>query len=216
MMGSADGDSSEKPVNKQCFDKPFWIDETEVTPKQFKALGGTAAQPSFFEWANHPVEQITWLEARDFCAKRGTRLPTEAEWEYAARGPDNLAYPWGNTFDGSKVAWLRQGTVDVGSLPGGASWVGALDLSGNVAEWVSTLYKPYPYDKDDGRESNSDTGDNRVMRGGGWSSYEVPPTLFSASARVGGFGTPSSIGFRCAKSYGEASVANLTPTPQPQ
>jgi formylglycine-generating enzyme required for sulfatase activity len=216
MMGSADGGRSEKPVNKQCFDKPFWIDKTEVTQKQFKALGGVAAEPSFFEWANHPVEQITWLEARDFCAKRGTRLPTEAEWEYAARGPDNLVYPWGNTFDGSKVVWLRNGTVDVGSLPGGASWVGALDLSGNVAEWVSTLYKPYPYNKDDGRESNSDTGGSRVMRGGGWSSYEVPPTLFSASARVDGFGTPSSTGFRCVQSYGDTGIANLTPTPQPR
>ncbi|MBK8034107.1 MAG: formylglycine-generating enzyme family protein [Chloroflexi bacterium] len=151
-----------------------------------------------------PVENINWFEARDFCALREARLPTEREWEYAARGPDSLTYPWGNVFVPENVVYNRvaaQGTADVvdaegnPARPGGASWVGALDMSGNVYEWTSTRYDeldysqltlnfqglfPYPYRENDGREAdetqiafNRRVSEQsfyvlRVLRGGAW------------------------------------------------
>jgi formylglycine-generating enzyme required for sulfatase activity len=170
MMGSNDGEGDEKPVTRICFEAPFWLDKMEVTQAQFKRLGGQAANNPYFTGDNRPVEQITWFEARDFCARRVARLPTEAEWEYAARGPDNLVYPWGNSFDGEKLVYNRrgsQGSAEVASIVGGASWVGALDLSGNVWEWVSSLYRPLPV-QDDGREDGTNASDARVVRGGSW------------------------------------------------
>lgn len=87
------------------FDAPFWIDLTEVTQADFERLGGVAARNSYFDGAQRPVEQITWFEARDFCALRGARLATEAEWEYAAHGPDEWEYPWGNEFVSANAVW---------------------------------------------------------------------------------------------------------------
>ena len=121
--------------------------------------------------------------------------------EYAARGPDALIYPWGNTFDGSKVVYQTNQTADVGSKPDGASWVGALDMSGNVEQWVSTLYKPYPYRKDDGRESHTDTASLRAVRGSLWKSADKDN--LRAAARSGlapSFGIRFYSGFRCARS----------------
>ncbi len=191
----------ESPATRLCFDQPFWIDKTDVTQAQFKQFGGQAANSPGDVGDNRPVENITWFEAHDFCEnKRDARLPTEAEWEYAARGPDDLIYPWSNTWDPAKAVWGTGGTADVGSKPAGASWVGALDMSGNVWQWVSTLYKPYPYNKDDGRESESDTRSNRVLRGGAW-NYGDTDNLRAASRYDN---APSSAnlnyGFRCASS----------------
>jgi REP element-mobilizing transposase RayT len=141
MMGSTAYDN-ERPIHEQCFDTPFWMDKYEVTQIQFSLWGGSKANPNAFFGDNRPVENITWFEARDFCALRGARLPTEAEWEYAARGPDGLVYPWGNEWDGTKVVWNRsssQGTADVGIIPAGRSWVGGLHMSGNVWEWTRKL-----------------------------------------------------------------------------
>jgi iron(II)-dependent oxidoreductase len=202
LMGSPDGNGDEKPMSKICFEKPFWIDKTEVTQAQFKQFGGQAVRPPYFTGDNRPVEQITWSAARNFCVKRGARLPTEPEWEYAARGPDNLVYPWGNTFVAQKVIYYRsqeQGTANVGSIPDGASWIGAVDMSGNVWEWVSTIYKPYPYDAGDGRESNSDIGNAPVWRGGSY--VEVDAANLRAAVR--GWNGPAwshAFGFRCARS----------------
>jgi iron(II)-dependent oxidoreductase len=150
-----------------------------------------------------PREQITWFEARDFCESRGERLPTEAEWEYAARGPEAWIYPWGDEFDGSKMIWnrgLSDGTAPVGSLPAGASWVGALDMSGNAWEWVSSIYQRYPYDSSDGRESSQDTNSARVLRGGSWNL--VNAVYLRAAYRYDGYpyGWLSNFGFRCARS----------------
>ncbi len=145
QMGSEDGEDDEKPVHEVCFEEPFWIDKYEVTNGQFVVFNGQAARESFFSGDDRPREQITWFEAQAFCESREARLSTEAEWEYAARGPDGLVYPWGNEWDQSRVIGFRfrgsiTGTAPVGSIPAGASWVGALDMSGNVWEWVGDWY----------------------------------------------------------------------------
>jgi formylglycine-generating enzyme required for sulfatase activity len=204
MMGSNDGQDDEQPVHEQCFEEPFWIDETEVTQADFERRGGQKANPNRFDGDQRPVERITWFEARDFCAQRGARLPTEREWEYAARGPDNLVYPWGSTWNENNAVFSGNSnnqTANVGSRPVGASWVGAVDMSGNVWEWTSTLYEPYPYLATDGRED--DTGDRtdvrRVLRGGSFvnTSFDLraPSRLGLAPNFVS-----EDFGFRCARS----------------
>lgn len=196
MMGSEDGDEDEQPVHEQCFDAPFWIDVYEVTNAAYGSEGA-------FSGANRPRERVTWFEARDFCQQRGARLPTEAEWEYAARGLDSLIYPWGNDFVGENVIYAgsgREGPAEVGSRPGGVSWVGAMDMSGNVWEWTSSLYRDYPYNAEDGRESNSDDNNARVLRGGSWSfnNYRVRAAFRSRDDPSFMY---SYLGFRCVRPY---------------
>lgn len=198
MMGSG------REAHEQCFDQPFWIDQTEVTQAQFARLGGVKANVNRFTGDQRPVERITWFEARDFCALRGARLPTEAEWEYAARGPDNLVYPWGNEFIADNVVYRGNSgyqTANVGSRPGGASWVGALDMSGNVGEWTGSLYEPYPYDATDGREADTVNRRNVLSTGRGGSFGDTGDDLRAAGRN---YRYPDyvnlNIGYRCARS----------------
>jgi formylglycine-generating enzyme required for sulfatase activity len=184
------------------FSEPFWIDLTEVTQADFERLGGEAANESYFTGDDRPVEQITWFEARDFCARRGARLPTEAEWEYAARGPAEWDYPWGAAWNASNAVWNRsssQGTANVGSIPAGRSWVGAFDLSGNVWEWTSSLYLPYDSTEDREADTGARTDVLRVLRGGSWGNYSV--VLRSANRnRFNPDNRFYNFGFRCARS----------------
>ncbi len=139
MMGSDDGATNESPAHRQCFSEPFWIDKYEVTNAQYGA-------PGKFSGPAQPREMLGWQEAATHCQMRGARLPTEVEWEYAARGPDSWVYPWGNTFDPDKVVYsgnAEERPWAVGSRPGDVSWVGAYDMSGNVREWCSTIYQHY-------------------------------------------------------------------------
>lgn len=147
---------------------------------------------------------MTWFEAFAYCRWRGGRLPTEAEWEWAARGPDNRVYPWGNTFDAKRVIYRdnsggKTAVVNANTRQDGPSWVGAIDMSGNVWEWVSSQYQPYPYHSEDGRESLRNDKEARVLRGGSWD--DVGDSLraayrngLSPSIEYGYFG------FRCARS----------------
>jgi iron(II)-dependent oxidoreductase len=209
MMGSDPAKDSfalpaEQPQAKICFQQPFWIDQNLVTQEQFRQFGGKAAHPDYFSGDQRPVEGITWFEAKAYCEKqRGARLPTEAEWEWAARGPDDLIYPWGNNFDANKVVYAQNSwrqTVDVGSYPSGQSWVGALDMSGNDWEWTSTIYRPYPYNANDGRENNNDVNSHRVLRGGSWANNS---DWIRAAYRHNDDPSDqtSSLGVRCARSF---------------
>lgn len=202
-MGDEQGAPSEQPITRVCFDKPFLLDRTEVTNAQFAKFGGIAEQSSHWNTPERPREQVTWQEAAAYCAKRGARLPTEAEWEYAARGVDNLTYPWGNAFNGDNTVYANnaeQQTAPVGTRSDGASWVGALDMSGNVWEWTSSAYRPYPYNAEDGREAADGSG-YRVLRGGSW-YYSDLGSLRAAHREV----LPPTdayfaIGFRCARDF---------------
>lgn len=194
MMGAADGRRDEQPEHPICFQRPFWIDRYEVTNAQFGSHGGFAGE-------QRPRENLTWFDARDFCQQRGARLPSEAEWEYAARGPESWLYPWGQRFDEDRLVFdgnFNSSTADVGSYPQGASWVGAYDMSGNVWEWVSSLYLPYPYDPADGREDPNSTAERRVYRGG-LGSYIDDGTSAAKRFRADPFKTDWFLGFRCAK-----------------
>ena len=197
MMGSVQGRRDEEPVTKICFNAPYWIDRTEVTNRQYGSQG-------HFSGDQHPRENLTWFEVRDYCAHRNARLPTEAEWEYAARGPDGLMYPWGDDLIDNNLVFDRNSsnqTADVGSKPQGVSWVGAYDMSGNAWEWVSSIYKPYPYSATDGREDMNDTTSRRVYRGGTGSYID-----FAAGATTRFREKPDDrnwlLGFRCARSDG--------------
>ena len=202
MMGSGTGDSDERPVHEQCFDAPFWIDKTEVTQAQFARLGGVKANDNRFTGDDRPVERITWFEARDFCELRGGRLPTEAEWEYAAGGVESWVYPWGDIWDGDHTIHSGNSnsqTADVGSRPSGASWVGALDMSGNVWDWTNSLYEAYPYDVDDGRERDTENSTDvlRVLRGGSWLFFSSDYLRVAVRGRLDPHGRSFGRGFRC-------------------
>ncbi len=167
------GDSAmaaHRPAHRQCFDAAFWIDKYEVTQADFARLGGVQANSPTFSGDDLPVVNITWFEANTFCESRGGRLPSEVEWEYAARGPDDWLYPWGNAFNAAHVAYTGnspENPVPIGRYPDRVSWVGAFDMSGNVREWTRSEFRNYPYDASDGRE-NPAALVRRVLRGGSW------------------------------------------------
>ncbi len=205
MMGSEDGDSNEQPIHEQCFEQPFWIDKFEVTNAQFALFNGIAAHNGNLTGDGLPREMVNWFETQSFCEQRGGRLPTEREWEYAARGPDNLAYPWGEVFAAENTVYAdnsNRHTFIVGSRSSGASWVGTQDLSGNVWEWTNSLYKNYPYIATDGREQNTESviDIQRVLRGG---SFDNTPLFLRTMSRFrrDPYFVAESIGFRCARDF---------------
>jgi formylglycine-generating enzyme required for sulfatase activity len=166
------------------------------------AGGRFAPQPGY---ERHPAVEVTWEGARAYCHWRGARLPTEAEWEAAARGREGRTYPWGNAqpTPGRAVFGRRSGeTEPVGSRPAGATREGVHDLAGNVAEWTSSLYRPYPYDPADGREDPAAEGE-RVTRGGDH-VFDSAPERLTGFFRSGFSRAPDRghrhVGFRCARS----------------
>jgi formylglycine-generating enzyme required for sulfatase activity len=226
-MGSDDGPEDERPAHRIDL-PPFAIDRLPVTNAQFaeflnssgtrnpkgerlfddddadarihRVAGRWAADRGFEQ---HPVVEVSWGGARDYCAWRGGRLPSEAEWEKAARGSDGRRYPWGNDPPEKAraqfaAAWNETAAVD--AYPRGASPYGVLDMAGNAWEWVSSAYRPYPYRAGDGRE-DPDTDAVRGTRGGGHDSRAAEITTtqrgrtLSRAPRAG----HHNIGFRCAR-----------------
>lgn len=199
-----DGDSDERPTHQVTLDA-FWIDRTEVTNAQFARfiLAGNSAQGHWKKYATgndqHPVVNVTWHDALAYCRWAGKRLPTEAEWEYAARGIDGRKYPWGNTWEDIRARFIgNRGsgtTAPVGSYPTGASPFGVLDLSGNVWEWVQDWFAPYPR-RTVRNPIGPDSGAWRLVRGGSWN---LVPGILRSSNRA--WFVPEyrsiSLGFRC-------------------
>lgn len=204
MMGRTHGAANEQPEHQICIEEPFWLDQKEVTRGMYnecvEAGVCTPARPSEFATRDtQPVIRVTWFQAQTYCEWRGARLPNEAEWEYAARGPDGLMYPWGDTYLARYVVASAFAPADVGSIPSGASWVGALDMSGNVAEWVTTIYQDYPYNPNDGREALDDLLSLRVIRGGSFADMNAVDLDTTGRVPVDPNAALATIGFRCAQ-----------------
>jgi formylglycine-generating enzyme required for sulfatase activity len=253
FMGSDEDLDDEKPAHHVKL-SPYCIDMTEVTVAAYKACsdrgackraglvnewpGITAHEKKVYDplcnardpkgRANHPINCIDWEQASQFCESvaPGVRLPTEAEWEFAARGPDGRRYPWGDEVPSAAhlnacglecLAWAKANAVSlapmyqaddgfantapVGSFPQGKSRYGVLDVVGNVWEWVADWYAPYGKSSDAPRDPKGpSSGTDRVIRGGAWNGAEpswVRPTFrFKKNPANRTYGD----GFRCAKS----------------
>jgi len=199
LMGSpkGTGDDDEHPQSRVYLDG-FWMDKTEVTVARYRRFcQATGRQmPGAPPWGwqdNHPVVNVTWHDAAAYAAWAGKRLPTEAEWEKAARGTDGRQYPWGDGWDAGKCANANNSSTAkaVGSYPSGASPFGVLDMAGNVMEWCADWY--------DESYVGPPSGNYRVLRGGGW-AFDLP-SFFRCARRHGdapAFGS-GSFGFRCVR-----------------
>lgn len=216
MMGGESGFVGTLPVHQQCIEWPFWIDKYEVTNEQFERFGGVGAYDGSEKDPQRPRESVIWEIARDFCELRGGRLPTEKQWEYAARGPSSLIYPWGNEWDPDRLVQsetLNNQSATVGSYPTGASWVGAQDMAGNVAEWTSSKNELYPYNATDGREELIDRPDPsnpdapyrslRIIRGGAFDVSESASFMTYFRIASGGTNPMPVNGVRCVRGFGQ-------------
>lgn len=182
-MGSESVGSSERPVHTVTLDS-FYIDTYEVTNAQYAACvaAGGCVQPACPERyeaetkKNHPVVCVSWYQAQKYCEWRGGRLPTEAEWEKAARGTDGRTYPWGDKPpDGMLLNFDRNvaDTTPVGNYPKGVSPYGAYDMAGNAWEWVADWYDENYYSNSPAENPlGPQNGDYKVLRGGGWQRSE--------------------------------------------
>jgi ribose transport system permease protein len=211
IMGSDSGAEDEAPAHEVEL-PTFEIDVFEVTNADFAKFVETTGYQTDAEkegrtrsWRsvsqgkdNHPVVFVSWNDAVAYCEWAGKRLPTEAEWEKAARGTDGRIYPWGDDYDPSKAnvkdTGLR-GTAVVGSFGDGASPYGVEDMAGNVWEWTADWYEPYP-----GSNFQSDYFGQkfRILRGGGWfeTADAVRTTVRNANTETA---ASDDIGFRCAR-----------------
>lgn len=178
MMGSERfGSPDERPAHEVALDG-FWIGRTEVTVAQWRAVMGEAPMGNDLG-DDHPVVNVSWDDCQEFCERAGLSLPTEAQWEYAARGSESGEYPWGDEWDPQRACcWETQGqderTFPVGSFPGGASWCGALDMTGNVREWCADRYgREYYQQAPRQNPSGPEAGGLRVTRGGSFLSSDL-------------------------------------------
>jgi formylglycine-generating enzyme required for sulfatase activity len=227
IMGNDSGPADERPAHAVNL-RAFAIDRLPVTNMQFAeflqsaGLTGSRGERLYDHddtdarihrhenrWLadpgaeQHPVVEASWAGARAYCEWRKLRLPTEAEWEKAARGSDGRRFPWGNEPPDSRRARFAAGwhdTTAVDAHPAGASPYGVLDLAGNAWEWVSSAYRPYPYRADDGREDQT-PGPIRVTRGGGQdsSAAEITTTQRGRNLSRNPAAGHHNIGFRCAR-----------------
>lgn len=194
--------ASEQPAHRVTISRGFWIDKYEVGNAAYQAFvaDGGYRRPRLWseegrKWlaaqdplsppgsgpkpcpvadgADYPRACITWFEADAYARWRGGRLPSEAEWEYAARGPDSRRYPWGENFDTGRANVVgRSGTTPAGQFPDGASWVGAQDMAGNLMEWVADWLDADYYSRSPERDPpGPSAGRVKVEKGGWWGSH---------------------------------------------
>jgi serine/threonine-protein kinase len=204
LMGSDEGDTISKPPHFTSV-APFFMDATEVTNQQyaeFLSATGEVAPPSWKDGvypeaeANFPVTGVTWYEAAEYAAWKGKRLPTEAEWEFAARGTEGRAYPWGDEWDATlaNAGGQTKGLRPVGQ--GGASPFGIYDMSGNAWEWTSSDARSYPA----GKEFPSSRLRLKIIRGGNWQSdTRSATTYFRGFYGAAGEREYNGTSFRCVK-----------------
>ncbi len=207
-MGSTDGEDDERPMHPVTL-QPFEIDVTEVTVGAYQRCVGAArcTAPQDGEGcgrgdpADHPVRCVDFTQASTYCRAHGKRLPTEEEWEYAARGPQGRRHPWGAAAPVRQPCWngegnaagkgQRQGPCPVGAAAGDRTPAGVLGMAGNVSEWTASHYCPYPI-------ANC-SSPFRSTRGATWADFS--PAMFRATYR--GRSPPTersgSLGFRCAR-----------------
>ena len=214
QMGSEDGEADERPVHKVQLEA-FYIDRLEVTHAQYAAFVQATGHRPPIDWpggklppalTNYPVVNVTWADADAYAKWAGKRLPTEAEWEKAARSTDGRVYPWGN--DTNKKAASGKDALDprrregrtypVGSFPDDVSPYGVVDLAGNVWEWTADWYAAYPGNHNLELEYGQKY---RVIRGGGAIDYYGKPSTRRCASRARSvpYGTYDALGFRCVK-----------------
>jgi formylglycine-generating enzyme required for sulfatase activity len=216
VMGSRDNDSDpdEKPEH-QLYLKAYFIDKKEVSQEEYDRFAKMTRRikrkievfeddPAKLLKPENPVIAVTWDDAEAYCRWAGKRLPTEAEWEKAARGEAKRRYPWGDEFivgyaniDGTEDGY--QYLAAPGSFESGRSPYGVYDMTGNVAEWVADYYDENYYQKAPYRDPKGpDQGEQRVIRGGSWRETKRnarPSKRFQAKP----WRHDITIGFRCAK-----------------
>jgi formylglycine-generating enzyme required for sulfatase activity len=169
IFGCKEDFSIEQPAHEVCLSEPFWIDQQAISNSQY-LLHTRSFSPSQYAEFNLPVQGVNWQAAADYCALRGGRLPTEAEWEFAARGPDALIFPYGNSYDITLSTLRKISPPQGGQIPEAASWVGALDMSGGQGEWVNDFYGPYPAGSQLDPHGPAE-GEQRIARGGNWFAH---------------------------------------------
>jgi len=187
-----DNFSDAEPVHKVYLDA-FFMDRFEVTQEEYQACvqaGPCRSSKQFegFDRPRQPVVGVGWEDAKSYCGWAGKRLPTEAEWEKAARGPEGREYPWGDASASCEYAVMseegqgcgRKKTWEVGSKPAGASPYGALDMAGNVWEWVADSYDKNYYRVSPAKNpTGPKRGEAKVVRGGSWRSeaWDLHPSF---------------------------------------
>ena len=200
LMGSNEGDSDAKPAHPVRI-KSFYLDIYEVTCEDYKLFLNKTGRPAPNAWTNgtypdgaakHPVTGITWDDADAYAKSLGKRLPSEAEWEFAARGPKGLLYPWGNTWRAgcANAGNEGKGLVNIGSYDCDSPF-GVHDLIGNAWEWTASDWQPYP----GGTLATPASQGEKVIRGGSW---ESGPKYATTIYRSGYKGVGERTGFRCA------------------
>ena len=212
-MGSENGDDNEKPVHVVSLDA-FWIDQTEITNGMYALCVNdgkcvvpgskeSITRPTYYgeaQYDNYPVIFVDWNRAKTYCEWAGRRLPTEAQWEKAARGTEMFIYPWGDAMPDKNLLNYNDfvgDTTEVGIYPNGASLYGALDMAGNVWEWVNDWFAPgYYRNSPELNPLGPSTGRTHVLRGGSWNLNDdlVRSTFRGTHPSEPNLG----IGFRCA------------------
>lgn len=207
MMGSNSGDEYSRPAHRVSV-KPFYIDKTEVTCEEYKKFVDATGHMPPPVWQNNdfppgaarkPVTGVTWDHANAFAKWKNKRLPTEEEWEFAARSTDGRIYPWGNVWKPEMANADKQkiGVQEVG-LSGGQSPFGVFDMSGNAWEWTSSEAKAYP----NGKSFETKSLDPKVIRGGFWGSDpEGATAIYRGAWGARNEKDYKNTGFRCAKDF---------------